>query len=601
MKRASFLLAGAVVAVQVCVGGSGADSTWLTTYERSGFLKTGRYDETVAYCKRLAAASPLAKFISFGVSARGRDLPLMILSQDRTFEPAQVRQKGKAVILIQSGIHAGEIDGKDASQMLMREIVITGSLRSLLDHAVLLFIPIFNVDGHERFGPYNRINQNGPVEMGWRVTAQNLNLNRDYMKADSPEMRAFLTLFHRWLPDLTIDCHVTDGIDFQYDVTYAMELGPNIDRGVSSWISGVFLPKTLRAVEASGHKVFTYVFPREDRDLSKGLSGGAAPPRFSNGYAALQNRPALLIETHMLKAYRTRVEATYHFLWGAIESVCADVGALTRVLAAADSGIVRRGRHIDGESTFPLKFGLGPGSRVTEFLAIRSVQVKSDLSGGARTVYTGEPYRVTIPFFDQTTIVDSVAVPFAYVLPPEWEFAPRILTLHGLSVRRLTRALTLEVESYRFTDVRWQTQPFEGRHAVSYRTVPSTESRTYPRGSAIVSLDQRGANVAVHLLEPESEDSFVAWGFFDAIFEQKEYAESYVMEKVGREMLERDSSLQREYRQKVEMDTVFAARPDSRLNWLYVRSPWGDPWLSKYPVGRIVTSSAFLATQEAAR
>lgn len=599
MKRASFSLAGVVLAAQLSVCGPAADSTWLTTYERSGFLRTGRYDETIAYCKRLAGASPLAKFISFGVSARGRDLPLMILSQDRTFEPAQVRQKGKAVILIQSGIHAGEIDGKDASQMLMREIVITGSLRSLLDHAVLLFIPIFNVDGHERFGPYNRINQNGPAETGWRVTAQNLNLNRDFMKADAPEMRAFLTLFNRWLPDLSIDCHVTDGIDFQYDVTYTMELGPNIDRGVGAWMSGAFLPKTLQAVEASGHKVFTYVFPREDHDLAKGLSGGAAPPRFSTGYAALQNRPALLIETHMLKAYRTRVEATYHFLRGAIGSVGADVGALTRVLAAADSEVVRRGRH--GESMVPLKFDLGPGSRMTEFLAIRSVQVKSDLSGGDRTVYTGEPERVMIPYYDQITIADSVRVPFAYILSPEWEFAPQILKLHGLSVRRLARPLTLEVESYQFTDVQWQTRPFEGRHGVTYRAVPLTEIRTYPRGSVIVACDQRAANVAVHLFEPDSRDSFVAWGFFDAIFEQKEYAEPYVMEKVGREMLERDSSLRREYRQKVETDTVFAARADSRLNWLYLRSPWGDPWLCKYPVGRIVTSSAFLAARDAAR
>lgn len=216
-------------------------------------------------------------------------------------------------------------------------------------------------------------------------------------------------------------------------------------------------------------------------------------------------------------------------------------------------------------------------------------------------MYTGEPATVTIPFFDQTIVLDSVGVPFAYVLPPEWKFAPQILELHGLSLRRLTRPVTLEVESYRFTDVRWQAQPFEGRHAVTYRTVPLTERRTYPRGSVVVSLDQRAANVAVHLLEPGSGDSFVAWGFFDAIFEQKEYAESYVMEKVGREMLGRDSILRREYRQKVETDTAFAARPESRLNWLYLRSPWRDPWLSKYPVGRIVTTSGYRAVCDAAR
>jgi Zinc carboxypeptidase len=314
MNRTSFLAAMVIFAAEISFGFPSIDSTWLTTYERSGFLRTGRYDETIAYCKRLAAASPLARYAPFGVSPRGRELPLMILSQDRTFDPAQARRKGKAVVLIQSGIHAGEIDGKDASQMLMREILITGSRRSLLDHAVLLFVPIFNVDGHERFGPFNRMNQNGPAETGWRVTAQNLNLNRDYMKADTPEMGGLLALFNRWLPDLYIDCHVTDGIDFQYDVTYTMEFGPNIEAGVGDWISNKFLPKTLEVVEGSGHKVFTYVFPREERDPAKGLNGGAAPARFSTGYAALHNRPALLIETHMLKPYRTRVEATYHFL-----------------------------------------------------------------------------------------------------------------------------------------------------------------------------------------------------------------------------------------------------------------------------------------------
>ncbi|MER3522881.1 MAG: hypothetical protein C4326_02135, partial [Ignavibacteria bacterium] len=204
---------------------------WLTPYERSGFVRTPRYDETVAYCTRMAAASPWVHYTSFGVSPQGRALPLVILSKERLFDPRSAQASGKAMVLIQSGIHAGEIDGKDASLMLMREIAITKQLASLLDNTILLFVPIFNVDGHERFGPYNRINQRGPEEMGWRTTAQNLNLNRDYMKADAPEMRALLKLFAAWLPDLYVDCHVTDGIDVQYDVTYAIEKAPNMDAG----------------------------------------------------------------------------------------------------------------------------------------------------------------------------------------------------------------------------------------------------------------------------------------------------------------------------------------------------------------------------------
>jgi len=224
----------------------------------------------------------------------------VILSKDKIFEPSKARAAGKAVVLIQSGIHAGEIDGKDASLMLIRDIAIDRNFTNLLDHVVVLFVPIFNVDGNERSGPYNRINQNGPEEMGWRVTAQNLNLNRDYMKADAPEMRAMLKLYSKWLPEFYIDCHVTDGIDFQYDVTYAMEVFQNMDDDVSAWTRQVYLPAMTDAVTRSGHLIAPYIWPREDRDITKGFVTGPATPRFSTGYAALQNRPTLLIETHML-------------------------------------------------------------------------------------------------------------------------------------------------------------------------------------------------------------------------------------------------------------------------------------------------------------
>ncbi|HTY58165.1 MAG TPA: M14 family metallopeptidase, partial [Bacteroidota bacterium] len=280
---------------------AGDDGRWVTDFERSGGLKTPRYAETMSYCRKLAAASPWIHVTSFGVSPEGRELPLVILARDRAFDPSAVRKTGRAVILIQSGIHAGEIDGKDASLMLMRDIAVTKRLSHLLDSAVILFVPIFNVDGHERFGPFNRINQDGPEEMGWRVNAQNLNLNRDYMKCETPEMQAMLRLFNAWLPDLYVDCHVTDGIDFQYDITYAVEPAPYLDPGVSEWVRLTLLAESLPAVEKSGHKIFAYVFPREDRDLSKGLNGGASTPRFSTGFAALENRPAVLIETHMLK------------------------------------------------------------------------------------------------------------------------------------------------------------------------------------------------------------------------------------------------------------------------------------------------------------
>jgi murein tripeptide amidase MpaA len=565
---------------------------WLTYYERSGCTKTPRYDETIAYCQQLESASPWIRYMSFGTSPQGRDLPLVILSRDRAFSPVKAAASGKAIVLIQSGIHAGEIDGKDASLMLMRDIAITKKYAGLLDSATLLFIPIFNVDGHERFGPYNRINQNGPEETGWRVNAQNLNLNRDYMKADTPEMRALLSLFTAWLPDLYVDIHVTDGMDFQYDVTYAVETGPNIEPFVGAWVKEHLLPQLLPRVEAAGHKIFEYVSPREEDTLTKGFEFGATGPRLSNGYAAVQNRPGLLIETHALKPYRTRVEAAYEVVKATLEAVCLSLSGLRSAVRQADAATTYKGSYYSEGKGLPLTFGVGRDSVMRTFLGYASRTERSEISGGQRRIYTGEPVAIKAPLFNTSVVRDSVTIPLAYLVPQEWSFIPDIMRLHGVSMERLTRADTLEVESYRFHDVKFSAVPYEGRHRVHFVAEKIVGRRAYPRGTVVIRTNQRAAKVAMHLLEPRSPDSFVAWGFFSAIFEQKEGAEAYVMEEIGRTMLAEDLRLRNEFEQKVKTDTSFANDPGARLDWLYRHSPWNDPRQNVYPVGRLITDAS---------
>ena len=572
------------------------DSTWATDFERSGGIRTPRYKETLDYCRRLEKASRWIRVTSFGTSPQGRKLPLVILSRESAFDPATASRTGKAVILIQSGIHAGEIDGKDASLMLMRDIAVTKSLAPLLDSTILLFVPIFNVDGHERFGPFNRINQNGPEEMGWRTTAQNLNLNRDYMKAEAPEMIAMLRLFTAWLPDLYVDCHVTDGIDFQYDVTYAVEPAPYLDAGVSAWVERRLLPSALSGVEKSGHRIFSYVFPREDNDPGSGLNAGSSTPRFSTGFAALQNRPAVLIETHMLKPYNVRVDATYHFLLSMIEAVNRDPSPLRAAVRNADAAVVAAGAAFDPRRMFPLAFGIGRKSEPRLFLGKKQLIETSALTGGRRVRYTPDTVSLLLPYFNEITVTDSATVPLAYIVPPEWTFVPEKLREHGVQMERLRNAATLDVESWRFTDVRFRERPFEGRHMVTFGVVPTRETRQFPAGSVVVRTSQRTGRLIVNLLEPKGPDSFAAWGFFDPVFEQKEYAEAYVMEYVGEQLVAKDSALRKEYEGKVNADTSFARNPDARLNWLYQHSPWRDPWLNVYPVGRI-TSAVALDTE----
>src|SRR5262245_42875242 len=232
-----------------------SNDPWMTPSEKTGLTETPDYDETVAYLKRLDQASPLISLQEFGRTAQGRALYVVIAAKNRAFSPEAARRRGRPTLLAQAGIHSGEIDGKDAGLMLLRDIAFRGKA-SLLDRANLLLVPIFNADGHERSSEWNRPNQRGPVRQGWRTTAQNLNLNRDYMKADSPEMQGMLRLINQWSPTLYLDLHVSDGIDEQYDVTF----GYNGDSGsfswsphISQWLNEVYRPSSEAALNAMGH------------------------------------------------------------------------------------------------------------------------------------------------------------------------------------------------------------------------------------------------------------------------------------------------------------------------------------------------------------
>ena len=555
--------------------------TFPTRAEKTGFQETSRYEETLEYCRQLAKQSPWLRLSSFGTSPEGRDLILLIASKDRAFDPASARKTGKPVVLIQAGIHAGEIDGKDAGLMLLRDIAVTKQRAALLDNAIILFMPIYNVDGHERFTPYGRINQNGPKEMGWRVTSRNLNLNRDYMKADAAETRAWLKLFTTWWPELTIDCHVTDGADYRYDVTYGFDAGPNVHRRVADWIRATVEDRLVPALEEDGHLASQYIFLRDDTDPAAGLANlGASTPRFSTGYTVVQNRPSFLLETHMLKDYRSRVIATYDTLKLLLEEVNRDPAALRDAVREADAEAARPGRV-----ALVMRPANNPGKAI--FQGVEYRREESDISGGTRIIYGTKPLDIQVEKAEGIDVTLWADKPIAYIVPPQWTEVIDVLKAHGLKLLRLKAPATASFDSYRMTDPNWQSSPFEGRHPVAFETERvRNQQRTYPAGSVLVPLDQRSAAVAVNLLEPEGPDSFVSWGFFDAIFEQKEYAEAYVMEELAREMLEKDPALRVEL-EKALIDPEFAASPRRRLDFFFRRSPYWDDTIGLYPVGLI--------------
>lgn len=581
-----YLLPGLLLSV-LCRPVPAAD--WTTPAERAGFATTPSYAQTRAYLERLAAAAPeRIRLTRFGTSPEGRDLLLVVAAKDAQFTPEAARASGKQIVLVQSGIHAGEIEGKDAALMLLRDLRAGAAHADLLDHAILVWLPIFNVDGHENSHAYNRINQNGPREMGFRATAQNLNLNRDYMKADAPEMRDWLAMFDAWQPDLFFDIHTTDGADYAYDLTWYMEEWGPLHAAVQRWQNEAFKQSILPDFEKRGHLAAPYLELVDPRDLTKGIANFGSGARFSTGYVALRNRAAMLVETHMLKPYATRVRATYDLLVATLAHLGRHPGELRKAVVQADADTVARAR--DAQASLPVAFRTSEHSEPFTLKGYAFTQEASAISGDTWVRYDPRtPKTYTIPNFRDRVATETVRLPAAYLLPAGWPQIADKLRQHGIRFERVERPLHLRVERYRLGTPRWDEKPFEGRHRLrDFTASVETGEADFAAGAILVPLDQPAANVAVNLLEPRAADSLLHWGFFDAIFEQKEYADARVAERLAREMLAADPALKSEFDAKLAADADFAKSPAARLAFFYERSPWyATQKIGAYPVVRL--------------
>ncbi|MCL2659748.1 MAG: M14 family metallopeptidase [Acidobacteriaceae bacterium] len=576
---------------------------WATPAEKACYATTPDYAETMAYLERVHAAAPgQVRIETFGKTGEGRDLSIVIVSRDGVFDPSAIHAARRPIVLVQNSIHAGEMDGKDACLALLRDMVITKSQAALLDRAVFVFIPIYNADGHERRSPFNRINQNGPAEMGWRSNGSNLNLNRDYMKADAPETRALMAMFHRWLPDFFVDDHVTDGADYQYDVTFTLDDGPNVSAATAKWVDDTATPALVKYVNDHGHLAFpNYILLMDDSDPAQGLAFNDNPPRFSTGYMILEGRPGMLVELHMLKDYKTRVTGNYEILAGLLELMNREADKVIALNAAADKEAEQMGAHPLGKAKFPLALAWGGQTTPVLFRGYRFDRELSDVSGAIWIKYFEEPWNVSLPMQAGYKVTAETTLPAAYIIPAPWTQVIDVLAAHQVKMTRTAEPWTGEVETYQCTGMKWQTPPFEGRHPTFNGEAASgagrygdcelvKQQRTFPAGSAVIELNQRLSRVAVGWLEPAAPDSALQWGFFDPIFEQKEYGENYVLEELAREMMARDPRLKAEFERKVASDPAFAASPSARLEFFFERSPWFEAnRMGEYPVGRLTS------------
>jgi hypothetical protein len=565
------------------------DFDWETYFERSEFKGTANYFETMNYFKKLDEYSDYVEFIADEKSPQGRELVYLIISKD---ENIKQEKRKKPLVLIINGIHSGEIEGKDASMILLRDILITKEKEYLLDSLDLIVVPIFNVDGHERKSKYNRINQNGPEEMGWRTTAQNLNLNRDWMKADAPEMQWMLELIAKYQPDFAIDTHTTDGADYQYTITYSVEWSKNIYQGTGDWLKNSFVPFFEKGVNEKGFLVHPYVFLKNWRKgLDDGLIYWPATPRFSTGYFALLNRPSLLIETHMIKPYKDRVFATKAMIETTLELIYSNASGLINLNKKADEQTIKM--YGDENSNLPLSYNRTDKYELINFKGYEYYWEPSEISGTEKLVYTNKKKHFTIKYYNDVIVTDSVKVPKGYLIPREWgKFVQKMNEEHGVDYKTFnnnpTRTAHVNVEKYKFSNVKFNESSYEGRQRMSFDIDVIKEEVILDQEMIYVPTNQKAVRVIANLLEPQSADSYVRWGFMNQIFERKEYYEDYVMEKVAEEMLANNPELKMEFESKLKNDEAFKNDPRARLDFFYERSPYFDKQKNVYPILRVV-------------
>jgi hypothetical protein len=573
----------------LCAPLAGSAAELSTIAEQSGFKRTGRYEEVERLCRGFQQSwAGKVRCAEFGRTPEGRPMLAVVASQDGVLDPSAARKQRRPVVLMQGGIHAGEIDGKDAGFLALRELLSGSAAPGALRRVTFVFVPVFNVDGHERFGRWNRPNQVGPEEMGWRTTAQNLNLNRDYAKAEAPEMQAMLRLLNQWDPILYVDLHVTDGADFQHDISYNIAptlVGPAPLRAVANQLREALL---ARMTELGSLPLDFYPSFITDDDPMSGFAVSVAPARFSQQYWAEHNRIGVLVETHSWKDYATRVRSTRNSIITLLERAAADGAQWLRAAQEAD----QQARQLGGQELV-LAYDNDEHITLLDFRGYAYVREPSLISGGLVTRYDpGKQQTWRVPLRDQVRPVVSVTLPRGgYVVPAAHAgWVAEKLAVHGIQSRRLVQAMTLEVEVVRATRVTRPAGTFEGRGTLQIEGSWTPEQRQLPAGSLFVPIAQPKARLLAKLLEPRDPDSLASWGFFNTAFERKEYMEAYVTETQASEMLAKDPQLKAEFYRKLSTEPEFARSPEARLEFFYRRTPAWDANFNLYPVVRVATT-----------
>lgn len=571
----------------------------ITKFEQSKGTQTPAYFEIIDWWQKLDKQSEYVKMQTMGMTDAGYPLHLIIVSADKDFNIESLRKKNKRIIFINNGIHPGEPDGIDATMLLVRDINnylqhsqvppkepnpdVRWNDFNLPQNVVLAIIPVYNIGGCLNRSPDYRVDQNGPEEFGSRGNSQNLDLNRDFIKCDSKDARAFTEIFHLLDPDVFIDNHVSNGADYQHVMTLLTTQHNKLGGAMGDFMNKEFEPGIYKKMKEKGYDLIPYVNHFGDKP-ENGWTEFWDSPRYGSGYAALWHVFSFVPESHMLKPYDQRVKATYVLMQSFIEYTSQNSEAIKKV--RADSKAAAKTL-----ASFPISWSLDR-TRSQQFLykGYESDKKPSEVSGFARLYYDrSKPFEKNIPLYNQYVPKEVIQKPVAYIIPQGWWKVIDLLKINKVEMAQLKKDTTIEVEVYRIDDYKASARQYEMHHLNSdIKTSISIQKLKFKKGDYYIPMNQVANRFIIETLEPQAEDSYFTWNFFDAILGQKEGFSDYAFEDIAADYLKSNKELQEKLKQKQLSDTAFAKNGRAQLNFVYQNSPYFEPEYLRYPVYRVL-------------
>lgn len=546
--------------------------------------ETVTYYQAIDYYQKLADHYPEAKLLSYGVTDAGKPLHLFVMSKDRDFDPESVKASGKSIVLINNGIHPGEPEGIDASIWFADDVLRNhDNMLSLLDHCVVGIVPVYNIGGCLNRSAYHRTGQTTPKECGHRGNAKNLDLNRDFVKMDTKNAQAFAEIFRTWNPDAFLDSHTTNGSDHKYTITLIPYQPDALPQPLSTFYRAKLIPHLFDYMAKTPYELIPYVSYMNESPKS-GIALDAQQPRFSTGYTGLFNTLSFMTENHIYKDFPDRVRSVYYFLNALVGFANEHAGELVKLKNDADKEVATR-------KEFVLDWKLDTTqSRMIRFRGYEGGKGISPVTGLERFGYNREkPYDTMVPYYDHHLAAKTVKAPDFYILPSAWEEVVERLKLNKVYMKPIKSDTVIEVERYYISDVdSWNRQYNWHYYHRNFNLETKTEQVPFYAGDYLIPVDQPANQYIVEMLEPEGQDSFFRWNFFDPMLEQREYFSSYGFEENALKYLETHPEFKEQFEEAVKSDPELAKNHRAQLGYIYDHTEWADNRVGRYPVCRIV-------------